>query len=700
MLLHKKQFLLYVVLFCLPVMVLGQQNNNNWYFGKYAAMLFTGNPAKFTFVGFENVMGTRASACISDSTTGELLFYTDGVSVWNKSHQQMPNGIDLINSPAAKGTLIVPYPEHKGQYFIFSVNPQNTLSYSVVDMSLDNGLGNVTSKNTVLYANIAQSITAVKHQFTSGFWLITHSSNAVPDNAFFTFQITASGVTTMPVVSNIGEVGNTFADLVSNHKGNKLAITHYADENKAYAQVLDFDKLCGKITSAKKLYKAAMWDYAYGAAFSANDSKLYIAYGYTESQLVQYSDNDFSTYNVVATSDQNFNDILLGPDNILYISTHDNNIPSPVVDALMFPDAAANAVGYTQEALYLSPLVPFRTSNFEFPNLLTDTTTQKPTANYGVSILETNTCLGDSTKFSIFSPFSPDSVKWIFDDPNCSPQQNTSTLTNPSHLYAQSGTYWPSLSWYRCGLEVFMAKKISIINPDKISLGPDTTFCSGDTIMLNPNTTGATHLWNTGDTTPTLTITKGGKYWVKVKNGRCSGADTIVVSQHPPLWVEIGDEYSICDDSTELLKLDAGKGFEHYKWTPTGDTTQWIVVNKAGDYYVIVKDFRGCKAGDGATVKRQCDFTFYMPTAFTPNGDGKNDVFAPVSSDIADFRMEVFNRWGEKIFETSQAPQGWDGMYKNYPAPMGVYLWKLSFKGYHNKLFKNYNYNGAVTLVR
>ena len=699
MLLQKKQLLFYTALLLIPSLVVAQKNNANWYFGKNAAIEFIGTPPTAN-LGFNNAMDTRASASVSDSTTGALLFYTDGVNVFNKDHQQMPNGTGLINSALAQGTLIVPFPSKKNQYFIFSVSPQRILSYSIVDMTLDNGLGNVTSKNKPLYTNVSQALTAVKHQHNNSFWLITHSSNTgTPDNAFYTFEINSTGITLSPIISTIGVKEASFADLVSNHKGDKLAITHYTTANSAYAQLLDFDKQCGTIVNAQTLYKDGIWDYAYGAAFSPDDSKLYIAYGYIESQLVQYSGSDFSNWNVVATSDQNFNDLLVGDDGILYISTHDNNIPSPIIDALLFPNAAASAVAYTKEVLHLGA---WRTVNFEFPNLLTDTTNPKASSStHGLGIGFTNTCLSsDSTQFFITGNTNiPDSVRWTFLDPLQG--DVSSTLLKPAHKYKQAGKYWVVLNWYRCGLEILMAQQITIIEAANVKILGDTTLCFGDSVQLKTDATGLNHVWNTGATTDSIRVTKGGLYWVKVSSGNCKATDSITIKEHPPILIELGNGFTVCEhDTANFIQLDAGKGYHHYKWTPTGDTTQWIIVKQAGDYYVMVEDYRGCKGDDGSTVARLCGFDFYLPNAFTPNGDGLNDIFMPTALDILNFEFEVFTTWGEKVFSSNNPQQGWDGTYKGKNCPQGIYLYKIRFKGYSNKLLKVFNYKGNVSLMR
>lgn len=684
-----------VFAFC-KVSSIAQHQNDNWYFGRNAGISFTsGAPSVFS----HNPMYTRASACISHNSTGQLQFYTDGISVWNRNHTIMANGNSISTETTAGGVLIVPYPGKNNQYYIFTVSAQNVIGYAIVDMSLDGGLGDVIAKQIILATHTSSAITAVKHEFNNNYWLITHYSNATsPTNGFFVYLITENGIKTTPIISNAGPLGSRFADLVSNHSGKKLAITHYADTNNAFAATFDFDKQCGYVYNPVTLYKDKTWDYAYGAAFSPDDSMLYIAYGYIESQLVQYEVSNYTKWTVVATDAQNFNDIQVGPDGKLYISTHDGNIPSPVVDALNYPNNSGLAVGYTQNALHLGAS---KNGNFEFPNFVTDISTPTPTGPQALSILHKNTCIGDTTVFSIAGNSSlADSVRWHFDDGFCLPEENTSTLLAPTHMYSQPGEYWPTLQWYRCGIEQSMSKKIKISNPSPVFLGSDTILCFGDSMVLHPKTPGAIHLWSTGENTDSIQVSKAGTYWVKVQNGNCSGSDTITIKQLPPILIEIGNQFTICDDDNELVKLDAGKGYHNYLWTPTGDTTQWIIVKQVGDYYVVVEDFRGCKGDDDAKVLRQCDFTFFIPNSFTPNGDGLNDVFAPTFTDITEYQIEIYNTWGEKIFESNNPTKGWDGTYKNQAAPIGAYIWQVKYKGFHNKLLRNYNHKGFVNLVR
>ncbi len=140
--------------------------------------------------------------------------------------------------------------------------------------------------------------------------------------------------------------------------------------------------------------------------------------------------------------------------------------------------------------------------------------------------------------------------------------------------------------------------------------------------------------------------------------------------------------------------------FNNTKWIPTGDTSQWINVAEVGDYFVIVKDYRGCKGNDAAKAERRCPVKVHFPNAFTPNGDGLNDTFLPRCVDITKFTMTVYNRWGELVFTTNTTDQGWSGTAGNNPAPDGVYFYKAYYEGYRNKRIKGFEAKGTVTLLR
>ena len=127
-----------------------QNQNNQWRFGNGGGINFNATPP--VFQGGSPILASEGSASVADPVTGELLFYTDGVTVWDSQDQVMPNGIDLFGgSPELKSsttaTVIVPKPGSENLYYILTIDEQygnaNGLRYSIVDMNLNNGFGDV-----------------------------------------------------------------------------------------------------------------------------------------------------------------------------------------------------------------------------------------------------------------------------------------------------------------------------------------------------------------------------------------------------------------------------------------------------------------------------------------------------------------------------------------------------------------------------
>ena len=141
--------------------------------------------------------------------------------------------------------------------------------------------------------------------------------------------------------------------------------------------------------------------------------------------------------------------------------------------------------------------------------------------------------------------------------------------------------------------------------------------------------------------------------------------------------VKLSEYEMLC--SEQVIELNAGLGFADYVWQD-GTKNPKLTATNEGIYWVIVTDTNGCKASDSVLL-RPCELLIWMPTAFTPNGDELNDIFAPKYNLDLDFefKMLVFNKWGEEIFSSSDIKIGWDGTFKGVPCPPDMYTWTISF---------------------
>jgi hypothetical protein len=175
-----------------------------WYFGQNAGLDFnSGAPVALT----DGALVTQEGCATISDATGSLLFYTDGITVWNRNHVPMPNGTDLLGDPSStQSGIIVPYPGNIELYYIFTVHDAGELEglqYSMVDMSLNGGLGDVTTKNIPLATPVAEKLTAVEHANGTDIWVVAHGYG---NNDFLAYLVTPTGLVTTPVVSSVGEI--------------------------------------------------------------------------------------------------------------------------------------------------------------------------------------------------------------------------------------------------------------------------------------------------------------------------------------------------------------------------------------------------------------------------------------------------------------------------------------------------------------
>lgn len=325
------------------------------------------------------------------------------------------------------------------------------------------------------------------------------------------------------------------------------------------------------------------------------------------------------------------------------------------------------------------------------------------------------------------------------------------TLFNPSPIvFTIPGTYTISLI-IDLGLatEQHICKEIVIDTPKPFSLGNDTTICEGKGLVLTPGRGYEHYLWNTGDTSTTILVKQPGYYSVTVINFHdCEMADTIHVDvlQNQSVTVDTticwGQKYlagGILQSSSgtffDTLALQYGchkivttnlvvrpevvvnvegdtclltgntlvlsahvDGASEYTWQD-GSHDSVFRVAIPGEYWVNVT-MNKCSGSDTIHVKKCLEFTsFSLPTAFTPNGDGINDLFGPTGNNIVDFHMIIFDRWDQMLFETYNPEQGWDGKYKNKYCETGIYVFVVSYRNADNpgEVIRT---KGNVTLVR
>lgn len=232
------------------------------------------------------------------------------------------------------------------------------------------------------------------------------------------------------------------------------------------------------------------------------------------------------------------------------------------------------------------------------------------------------------------------------------------------------------------------------------SLNGTKNICQGSSDVLSASG-GSSYLWSNGATSQTITVSPSAntEYSVIVSNGSCSATDSIHITVHP------GPVVTLCCDTTispgQSVPLDATGGVS-YSWSPDNG----LSCNNCPDpiaspsqtttYYVTINTDSGCSVTDAVTIDINCGQVF-IPTAFSPNNDGQNDILYVRGDCINTMDFIVFDRWGNKVFESQNKSDGWDGTYKGKAMNTGTYVWYLKATLDDGSLVKK---KGNVALVR
>ncbi len=237
--------------------------------------------------------------------------------------------------------------------------------------------------------------------------------------------------------------------------------------------------------------------------------------------------------------------------------------------------------------------------------------------------------------------------------------------------------------------------------PNVLDFGSDKRFCDKiDTLFKAPRNDFKSVTWNKTVNSFSFRAKQMGKLYIDVVNSNgCMESDSIQLKLFPSPTLNLGNDTVLC--LSEKPILDAGSGMESYMWN-NGSRSQKIVAYDSGLYIVEVTDKEGCRSIDSIWINKKKDLypsEIFMPNAFTPNDDGLNDLFPNVKYEVkgAFYDLKLFNRWGEKLMESSTPDGNWDGFIWGKPAPEGVYVFKLTWIGCDNYIRTQY---GDFTLLR
>lgn len=569
--------LLWTVLF-FPMIAHAQHEYDVWHFGYNAGIDFrSGSP-----VLLENtpVYANEGTAVMCDRYSGQLLFSADGDNVYNRNGAIMPNGSDILggDGTSRQGVLIVPMLCSPAKYYLFTADfegytqPTNRgVHYSVIDMNLNGGLGDVTQKNIPLLPKASERQTVVMHENGHDYWIIFHSLGG---RTFYAFKITAAGIDPTPVISVAGmDQGNppeypntTIGCLEASPTGRKLALTGFLDGWPPHTpigsliEIYDFDPATGQISNPVPLLGGGipipdglMGFKAYGVSFSPDGSRLYVG----GAPLLQWS-LDVDDPAAIRASQTVVSDIdgahglrwthrsmELGPDGRIYI-----NQANSYVSVIPNPNARGTACGFIDRAYQFTSLLA--TEFISLPNNIND----------------------------------------------------RAFFNRPTNIVRQ-------------------ARIESVIQPDR---------CSGATVTASAGFIG--YEWSDGQIGRTVSFNRSGRYVLTTtdSNGCTSMAEvTIAVPDVPPLIITASGPLSFCDGGN--VTLTAPEGYAAYRWS-TGASANFITVERSGTYIVTATTREGCVRRDTAIVQENKPGIVHFRVAANISATPGDTVTVPIMMEM------------------------------------------------------------------
>ncbi|APG64289.1 hypothetical protein LPB136_02395 [Tenacibaculum todarodis] len=384
-----------------------QNQTNVWYFGENAGISFENQTP--TSLNNGNINTLEGCSTFSDAN-GNLFFYTDGVTLWNKEHQIMQysngsNATDLLGNPSStQSALTIPHPTNNSLFYLFTIGDltnNNGLNVYTIDSIKNNGLGEVVSGpinlsiNENYRNNWSERLTAVQTSNCNSFWLVSQSGNT-----FISYKIDENGLNTNPITSSTSYTPESKSGYLKiSPDGTKLAIAdaqHYEDN---YGVVLfDFNDETGKVSENGELISTKIEDGTpYGIEFSKTSNKLYVStYSYFRNsttdpitstyKLFQFdvlSSNVKESKETIYTNNNGFRGALqLASNGKIYASITKAYLNGGVeyLSVIDNPDENAQEVLFTKDAVYLNGnkatqgLPPFIQSFFSSTTILDDAT--------------------------------------------------------------------------------------------------------------------------------------------------------------------------------------------------------------------------------------------------------------------------------------------------------------------------------------
>jgi len=556
-----------------------------WYMGGFSGIDFKCNPPQPLFDGKIDDLHNEGVSATCDAN-GDILIYTDGITVWNASHTVVTNGTGLFgHSSTCQSALIMPQPLNPNLYYIFTQDAEagvHGFNYSIYDVSLNT----ITVKNQSLLNPATEQLTAVVNCNGTDYWVLVHGYN---NNNFYVYALTPAGLNTTPVVSSVGPSINAPSTAMGFAKfspdGKKLMVTQ-TNYNAGYhgINLFDFCSATGVVSNFIDIPVASLNSplFLAGVSFSPNSSKVYYTENYFDSDLYQL---DINAGNIPASR------VWIGssrgtalatlqnaPDGKIYISKNGNQRNDSLA-VINNPDVAGAGCGFVDNGFYLGGQL----MNMGLPNYPENyfKTADNP-PNVTLTFTNTVTCLGDTTTFANTSSVTGTSCainyKWNFGDPVSGSSDSSNAIT-PKHFYSSLGTYTVSLFLESGCLRDSMKKVFSISQPT-VNIASNSPVCLGSNASLSA-AGGISYLWSNGATGAVVNVVPAGNTTYTVTafdNNGCTNSDTFQVATIALPAITVSGDSSICTGTSSSVTVSGGNSYSWQPSTGLNNNTSSVVI--------------------------------------------------------------------------------------------------------------------------
>ncbi len=586
-----------VFLFIIGQNTYAQKEAHKWYFGDKAGIDFSySTPAALLN---SQMYAVEGCASIADKN-GRLLFYTNGLSVWDSMHNIMLNGNGLLgHQSSTQSAIIVRKPGSLNIYYIFTTDQWgvgNGLNYSELDMTLNGGLGAINSNKNINLMNgrTSERLTAVQHANGRDFWVLTIKD--LTDTSY-AFLVTVNGVANTPVKSVFGRnFPISTGYMKSSPDGRFVAIALGGVDSFV---LCNFNASNGQFSNPIYLNKYS----EYGLEFSPSGRYLYISEA--NGDVFQFDLKSGIKSNIIGSKTTISNlgaskvgAMQIGPDKKIYHAIRNTGY----LNLIQYPDSPGIKCNYISNAVYLGG----RICAAGLPNILP--------SMFNVKFNYTRNCILDSVKFNLSYPLV-DSVRWDFGDSGSGNLNKSTKILNAWHLYKKPGKYKVTLVAYLDGIADTSIREIPIVI-SKPYIGRDTTFCHSSffQVKIAPDRNFLSYAWSNTKTTHSISVNKKGIYIVQTMDTTgCIDSDTMEVNS--PKIVAAFDlkDIVLCRNSAFIMKNTSTYAEDQWKrstfYFPDGskaiDTIASKIFYKTDSFRIkmVAESLLGCKDSITHTVR-------------------------------------------------------------------------------------------------